>query len=281
VCCLAKIATKVDADGLIVSEVGEWAPEKHARVQRYVEITSGARAGYVPPPAWRGGASYIELFCGPGRSLIRGTKRIIDGSPLIACKAAQASGVPFTEMHLNDFDPVKVAAVEKRLRALGGNAVCYSAPADIAVDTIVAAVKPSGLHFAFLDPYNLEALSFDIISTLSKLQRVDMLIHVSVQDLQRNLDEYSKPGGVLDRFAPRWRNHVDPKQAIKPFRAALMKYWMGEIRKLGTKPAKGVELIVGSKGQRLYWLVFVSKHSLGQKLWEAIRDPMRQTRMDV
>jgi hypothetical protein len=58
-----------------------------------------------------------------------------------------------------------------------------------------------------------------------------------------------------------------------------MKYWMDEIRKLGTMPAKGVELIVGSKGQRLYWLVFVSGHDHGRKLWEAIRDPMRQTTM--
>jgi hypothetical protein len=107
-----------------------------------------------------------------------------------------------------------------------------------------------------------------------------MLIHVSVQDLQRNLDDYSKPGGVFDSFAPGWRDQVDPKQAINSFSAALMEYWLGEIRKLGTIPAKGVELIVGSKRQRLYWLVFVSAHDLAQKLWEAIRDPMRQTSMD-
>lgn len=150
----------------------------------------------------------------------------------------------------------------------------------MAVDKIVAAVKPGGLHFAFLDPYNLEGLSFDVIKKLSKLPRADMLIHVSVHDLQRNLDNYSKPGGVFDTFAPGWRNQVNPKQAIHSFRAALMEYWMAEIRKLGTMPAKGVELIVGSKGQRLYWLVFVSAHSLAGKLWEAIRDPMKQITMD-
>jgi hypothetical protein len=38
-------------DGLIVSEVGEWALEKHARVKRYIEIAGAARAQYVPPPA--------------------------------------------------------------------------------------------------------------------------------------------------------------------------------------------------------------------------------------
>ena len=276
---MAKNAVKLDPDdGLIVSEVGPWATEKHARVQRYIEIASATRKKYVPPPSWHAGAAYIELFSGPGRSLIKDTKRIIDGSPLVAYKAALAS-VPFTEMHLNDADARHSAAVDARIRALGGAPICYSDPADVAVDKIVAAVNPGGLHFAFLDPFNLEGLSFDLIRKLSKL-RVDMLIHVSVQDLQRNLDDFSKQGGLFDTFAPGWNAHVDPKQAIEPFRAALMEYWMGEICKLGTMPAKGVELIVGSKKQRLYWLVFVSAHDHGRKLWEAIRDPMRQTTMD-
>jgi three-Cys-motif partner protein len=104
-------------------------------VQRYIEISSAARKKYVPPPSWHAGATYIELFSGPGRSLIRGTKRIIDGSPLIAFKAAQAN-VPFTEMHLNDFDAGNSAAVDARIRALGGAAICYSDPADVVVDEI-------------------------------------------------------------------------------------------------------------------------------------------------
>jgi three-Cys-motif partner protein len=265
------------ADGLI--EVGEWAPKKHARVQQYIEIASATRAKYVPPPSWRAGASYIELFSGSGRSLIRGTNRIIDGSPVVAYNAAEASGVPFTKIHLNDFDAAKSAAVEKRIRTLGGSPVCYNETADVAVDRIVAAVNPKGLHFAFLDPYNLEGLSFNIIRKLSKL-KVDLLIHVSVHDLQRNLDDYSRPGDVLDTFAPGWRDQVDPNQSINSFRAALMDYWLAEIRKLGKLPAKGVELVEGPTGQRLYWLVFASEHGLARKFWEAIRDPMRQTTMD-
>lgn len=276
---MAKKPVVLDHDGLIVDEVGEWASEKHARVQAYIKIASATRAKYVPPPAWRAGASYIELFSGPGRSLIRGTKRIIDGSPLVAYNAARLSGAPFTAIHLNDFDATKSAAVEQRIRALGGAPVCYSDTADVAVDKIVAAVNPKGLHFAFLDPYNLEGLSFDIIRKLSKL-KVDLLIHVSVHDLQRNLDDYSRPGDVLDTFAPGWSKHVDPNQSINSFRAALMEYWLAEIGKLGKLPAKGVELVEGSKGQRLYWLVFASEHDIARKFWETIRDPMRQATMD-
>jgi three-Cys-motif partner protein len=146
------------------------------------------------------------------------------------------------------------------------------------IDRVVDAINPSGLHFAFLDPYNLDDLSFDIIEKLSRFRHMDMLVHVSVQDLQRNLDRYSVQGGVFDRFAPGWRRKVDPRQAIAPFRAGLLEYWLGEIRKLGTMPAHGA-LIVGSKNQRLYWLMFVAAHDLPQKLWAAVRDPGGQQNM--
>jgi hypothetical protein len=85
---------------------------------------------------------------------------------------------------------------------------------------------------------------------------------------------------VLDTFAPGRSDHVDPNQSINSFRAALMEYWLAEIRKLGKLPAKGVELVEGPTGQQLYWLVFASGHGLARKFWEAVRDPMRQTTMD-
>jgi three-Cys-motif partner protein len=276
---LAKATTKYcPVDGLIVDEVGPWAREKHLRLSRYVDLAKGARAKFAPPRG-TGGASYIELFSGPGRSLIEGTSEYIDGSPLVAYRAAHASGVRFSEIHLNDIDGEKAAALDARIRSAGGAAVVHNGPAAIVIDNMINAINPAGLHFAFLDPYNLEYLSFDIIEKLSRFRHMDMLVHVSVQDLQRNLDRYSVQGGVFDKFAPGWRTKVNPNQAIAPFRAALLDYWLGEIRKLGTMPAEGMELIVGSKNQRLYWLMFVAAHELAQKLWGAVRDPGGQQDM--
>jgi three-Cys-motif partner protein len=265
-------------DGLIVDEVGPWALEKHHYLGQYIDISKGPRAKFVPPKG-TGGASYIELFSGPGRSLIEGTSEYIDGSPLVAYRAALKSKVRFSEIHLNDLDAEKAKALDARIKAAGGAAIVHNGPADKVVDLVVEAINPAGLHFVFLDPYNLEYLSFDIIKKLSRFRHMDMLVHVSVQDLQRNLDRYSVKGGVLDRFAPGWRSKVDPHQAIAPFRAALMEYWLDEIRKLGTMPAQGMQLIVGSKNQRLYWLMFVAAHDLAQKFWDAVRNPGGQTNM--
>jgi three-Cys-motif partner protein len=264
------------ADSLPVDEVGPWAIEKHERLRRYISASRGARAKFLPPHN-DGGASYIELFSGPGRSRIRDTTQIIDGSPLVAYKAGHASGARFSSLHFGDLEQSKIEALQTRVKALGSSANIYVGTAEAVVGRVIEALNPYGLHFAFLDPYGLEQLPFSIIERLAKLQRMDMLIHVSVQDLQRNLDRYIQQDGVLDKFMPGWRAHVDVRQAISPLRAALLEYWLQKIRLLGTMPAQGIELVTGGRNQRLYWLVFVSAHDLGQKLWNAVRDIRGQT----
>jgi three-Cys-motif partner protein len=77
-------------DGLIVGEVGPWASEKHDRLRRYIDASRGARAKFLPPKG-RAGASYIELYSGAGRSVIRDTNQFIEGSAVVAFNAAHAS----------------------------------------------------------------------------------------------------------------------------------------------------------------------------------------------
>jgi three-Cys-motif partner protein len=271
--------TAVDpSDGLIADVVGPWASEKHERLKKYIDSYRAARARFLPPKGM-GGAGYIDLFSGPGRSQIEGTADFIDGSPLVAYKAAQRSSTRFSEIHLNDLGEGNAYAVEQRIKALGGAARVYNRSADLAVDEIVDALNPAGLHFSFLDPYNLENLPFSIIRKLASLPRMDMLIHVSVFDLQRNLRRYLADGKVLDSFMPGWRDTVNVNQGDQGLRTDLLKYWLSEIIKLGKSPAKGIELVSATGGQRLYWLVFVSAHELGLKLWEDIRNVSVQTRL--
>jgi three-Cys-motif partner protein len=268
-----KSNAKVDpADNLIISEVGRWATEKHDRLAKYIQASRGARAKFLPPRG-RGGASYIELYSGPGRSLVAGTHLIIDGSPIVAFNAGRASGHPFSEVHLSDLDTQNTSALAHRIKARGGAATSYVGDAGLVVDQVVNAINPYGLHLAFLDPFNLSQLPFSIIERMLKVQRMDMIIHVSLQDLQRNLDAYSRSGDpTLDRFAPGWRSSVDVHRSMSAVRAAFIDYWLQAIRSLGTRPATGIPLIVGEKNQRLYWLVFISSNPLGEKLWNDVHN---------
>lgn len=275
------MASKIEidpADSLIVDDVGPWASEKHDRLRRYIDASRAARRKFLPP-ANPGGASYIDLYSGPGRSWIRDTSNIVDGSPLVAIKAAIASNARFSELHFGDLNELNRRALEKRVHSLGYAPMIYAGAAEAVVDEVIYALNPAGLHFAFLDPYNLDQLPFSIIEKLCGVKRMDLLIHVSLQDLQRNLDAHTVAGGVLDRFMPGWRAVVDPRQSIAPLRAALLAYWLDLIRSQGKTPARG-ELVVGSKSQRLYWLVFVSGSELAQRLWDDIRDVRGQAQME-
>jgi three-Cys-motif partner protein len=270
---MAKKAVRLDSgDGLIVGEVGSWATEKHDRLRKYIQASHGARAKFLRPNG-TGGASYIELYSGAGRSIITGTNQTIDGSAVVAFKAGWASGHPFSEMHLSDLEAQNSSALAQRIKALGGAPTSYVGDANVVVHQVMGAINPYGLHLAFLDPFNLAQLPFAIIERMLRVQRMDMIIHVSLQDLQRNLGEYSRVGDpTLDNFAPGWRDAVEVNQSMAALRAALIEYWLKSIRSLGTHPATGIPLIVGQKNQRLYWLVFLSSNPLGQKLWNDVQN---------
>jgi three-Cys-motif partner protein len=261
----------LDDDGLPLDVVGAWAKEKHERLRKYVDISSATRRKWVRGP---GGATYIDLFCGTGRAVIRDTQEKIDGSPLVAFKCAREGNVQFSEIYIADIFEESCRAAESRLRVAGAAPITYVGPAEQNAREIVERLNPHGLHFVFLDPYNLDDLPFTVIETLSRLKRIDMLIHVSAQDLQRNLDAYTKPEDTrLERFAPGWRQHVDLNQSQRGIRATILAYWASKIKKLGLSSAEHAELISGlERNQRLYWLVMVSRHKLAQEFWDKIRN---------
>jgi three-Cys-motif partner protein len=261
----------LDDDGLPIDEVGPWAKEKHERLRKYVDISRATRRKWVQGP---GGATYIDLFCGTGRAIIRGTREKIDGSPLVAFRCALEGGVPFSEIHIADAAEESCRAAERRIAAAGGTAKSEIGNAEDTVVRITKKLHPYGLHLAFLDPYNLEALPFSVIEAFAKFKYIDILIHVSAQDLQRNLHSYTRPDDTrLERFAPGWRSAVDLNQAKKAVRAMLLAHWASKMEAFGLPPARHAELVSGTtKNQRLYWLVFVSRSDFAKGLWDKIRN---------
>ncbi len=181
-------------------------------------------------------------------------------------------------MHRN-----KAVGLQKlRLRAIGGKPTVYFGKAELTAREIVERLNPVGLHLAFLDPYKLESLPFSVIATLAELKYIDLFIHVSVHDLQRNFGLYSKTiDGPLDRIAPGWRQTVSLKQAKSATRAAYIRYWASKVEALGFQPAR-YELVSGAaKNQRLYWLLLVSRDPIANRFWEKIRNRIRPTRAIV
>lgn len=262
-------------DDLPAEVVGEWVvKEKHERLIRYVDASRAARKKYVG----RAGATLIDLYCGPGRVNIRETKKFLDGGVVAACRMARRKGVPFNVVHIGDIDPKHVDACSVRLRKLGETVIPHYGSANDTAVAVTEKLNPVALHFAYLDPYNLDTLPFPILERLSTLKRMDMLIHVSAQDLQRNLPIFLEMKlSPLDGFAPGWRNVIDVSAPPSfKMRAAILEHWLGLVYGLDMKPSKAAELVTGTKGQRLYWLMFASRHELAEKLWNEVRNISKQ-----
>jgi three-Cys-motif partner protein len=262
-------------DGLPADEVGAWAKEKHSYLKRYLDISRGTRKKYIGDR--KGGAVYFDLFCGTGRSRIRGTNEWIDGGVVGAWKTSLEGGAPFTDIYISDNDEIKLNACAERLRKLNAPVHPIHACAADAVDKMVSAVSGYALHFAFVDPYSLEALDFKVISTLSALKRIDLLIHLSAMDLNRNLSvNLAADDSAFDAFAPGWRARVATTGAQQEIRMRVVEYWREKVTSLGVWPSIDQRLITGEKNQPLYWLLLAARHELAHKFWKTAANPEGQ-----
>lgn len=254
----------LDEQGLLVEKVGPWARRKIELVTDYVYASGGARSHWPD-------SAYVDVFCGPGRSLIRDTTQFIDGSPVAVFKKANSSAKRFTSINISDANPELLRTAEMRLKTLDAPVHATPGPASSALPQIVKRLPQSGLHLAFLDPHNLGTLSFDLFEQLAMLKNIDIIVHVSLSDLQRNADRYTSAAhDQFDKFAPSWLDHVRTDMNQEALRVAIIKYWSDKVLKLGLPRAEHCQLFKGSQGQRLYWLILLARHPLAHELWARI-----------
>ena len=266
-------------DGLPAEEVGIWAKEKHNCLCRYIGISRRARAKYLAPG--KAGATYIDLFCGPGRCKVRDSEEWIDGGAVAAWKKSQEGGAPFTQVYIGDLDTRRREAAATRLRRLGAPVIEIDGAATQAAQQVVSQVNAYGLHFAFLDPFDLAALNFEIIVALSALKRIDMLVHISQMDLQRNLVSYATTDdSPFDSFAPGWRENVSITQGQQELRQQIFHYWRDKVAALGVGPSIEMRRLRGGNNQPLYWLLLAAKHELAHKFWATASNVEGQGKLD-
>lgn len=255
-------------DGLIRGIVGSWSvDDKHERLRRYVHASHGARRRFIRDFGRE--ASFIDLYCGPGRAVVKGTNRVVDGSPLIAMKTASTS-TDYTRYVIGDLDGDLVDACSERLTKNGAKQVDKMVgPAQETARKVSRILDKRGLHFALVDPFNAD-LPFETIAELAELERMDQLIHFSVMDYRRNLKPMMEDGR-LDSLAPGWSSVINNGIGINETRTVIFNYWKRLLeKKLKYKVSDTVVNVKAKNKADIYWLVFVSRHDLGGKLWKEV-----------
>jgi len=265
-----EVGDEVQADdGLSAVVVNNWTEDKHHLLRKYLELQAKARINWLGPGSK--GATYIDLFCGTGRSRVIGRTSFIDGSPVLAWKASQDDGAPFTKLYIADINERARVACEKRLRALGAPVEAVEGTAVEAAKKVVEKLDPYGLHFAFLDPFNLESLELEIIRTLASLRRMDILVHLSAMDIRRNAERYLS--GTSDRFekcAPGWAKVAKRNGTREEIFLGLLEHWKRQVDGIGMETSSGFHSMRNGQNQVIYWLLLLYRNDLAARFWNIV-----------
>lgn len=252
-------------DGHPLQCVGRWAKEKHDYLYRYIDATWAAREMYVKPSREfpkPGGASFIDLFAGPGRAKVDETGEVIDGSPLLA---ARYDRVPFSKLILCDIDAENVRALTHRLSPYHDRVKIIEGDCIANIDKVAHEIPEHGLNFALIDPFGPTGLDWSLIERLARFARMDLLIHFPTGSLKRNLHnhpDFKKMVGSFDAngdvLSPNELNRVMDRLREN---LAQLGYTGQQVRHVPIRNSRHVIL---------YHLFFASKKALADNIWSSI-----------
>jgi len=242
--------------------VGRWVTdEKHQIIKRYIHAAFAARNKWP-------NRAYIDLFSGPGRVYIRNINSYADGGVLAAWRMSQAHKGAFTHFFVADASAEYLTAVEARLSKAGAQGKYYEGLAHETVVQILRDLPRNGLHLALLDPFNAGHLHFSIIEQLASFRNIDIVVHLSTGDIQRNIaDGLHSAKSTLDNFAPGWQKAISQVSSKSDMRMMFLQHWFSLVKSTGLKVCDDMYAVKNSKGSTMYHLCLLSRHELANKLW--------------
>jgi three-Cys-motif partner protein len=272
------------ADGLALPEVGAWTEDKHRLVSVYAAMFSKGMK-----KKW-GKRVYVELYAGAGYSRIRGTQKIILGSPLRALAAEE----PFDKYVFCEAIPKNLDALKMRVKLhFPAASVAYvEGDCEAKVAEILGQI-PRGsrtntvLTLCFADPYDI-GLKFDTIKALSD-RFVDFLALLAVySDANRAYKRYvMEDARKVDEFLgsttwrERWRVAEANGMAFPRFLAEEFASSMETLKYLPTPIHKMKMVRSDDKNLPLYYIALFSRHMLAHDFWDgALKYGTDQTRFN-
>lgn len=260
-------------DGLICPEVGGWTETKHRLVSLYSELFS-----FGMKDKW-GKRVYVELHAGAGYGRIRGTSKIILGSPLRSLMVKH----PFNKYVFCEENAEKLDALKIRVKRTAPDAeVAYLlGDCNKLTDAILAEIpygstKDTVLSLCFADPFDI-SLKFSTIRALSR-RYIDFLVLLAVySDANRAYKRYVMEDALkVDEFLgsetwrDRWRIAQQQSVTFPKFVAAEFAKSMESLDYLPT-PLHAMKCVRSDeKNLRLYYVALFSRKELAFKFWDEV-----------
>jgi three-Cys-motif partner protein len=260
-------------DGRICPEVGSWTEEKHRLVSMYTTLFSSGMKD-----KW-GKRVYVELYAGAGYSRIRGSSKLIVGSPLLALRVKH----PFDKYIFCEENAENLEALKFRVEQVAPTADVAYVPGDCnkVVEEILSRI-PAGsstdtvLSLCFADPFDI-GLKFETLRSLSS-RFVDFLVLLAVyMDANRNYERYvSDDATKVDTFlgSITWRDQCAAAQertiGFPQFLAAEFASGMETLRYLPTPLHRMKRVRSDEKNLPLYYLALFSRNNRAHKFWDEV-----------
>ena len=258
---MAQSETQVIAsDGLPARPTGQWVLGKKYYLARYLDImTRGVGK------KWAGNLSYVDLFAGPGRSLVRGTGEEVEGSPLLALER-EFSHYVFVDV------PDVLSVLKRRLigHPKASRISFVEGDCNAVIETVRKELPAGHLTLAFIDPTGLQ-IQFRSIRRLVQDRKMDLLMTIQLgMGVTMNLPQYLKTeGNRLTGFLGNARWREDIKQggtaSLRPIVSGPI---LQELRSMRYSTVREREIdIRNDQNLLLYVMVLASRHPLGGKFW--------------
>jgi three-Cys-motif partner protein len=253
----------IASDGFPARDSGAWVADKKAYVERYLTIfTKGVST------KWGGKLAYVDLFCGPGKNVIRETGEEVDGSPLLALKCDFGRYVFVDTPEVLSTLRVRLRDEPKLSRVSFVEGDC-----NIVIDEVLRLLPSDHLTLAFIDPTGLQ-IRFDTIMRLVHNRKVDLLMTIQFgMGIQLNLPQYIKSqGDALTAFLgnSEWRKDVDEGGTVFQVGRRILDRYMSQLRTLGYLDTKDREIVRNDQNLLLYFVIMASRHALGEKFWREV-----------
>jgi three-Cys-motif partner protein len=199
---------------------------------------------------------YVDAFAGPGLNLLERTQQQIDGSPLVALKAAATNGTRFSRFFFIDEDGEALDELRGHIGALGLSDRCTLLYGNVndRLPEVMRRINKRSPTFVFLDTDGIEP-KWTTIEAIASWQ-VELLVNFPLgMSINRNERSPKTLGYFGTEEAVPLLNRRDSGRT-----RALLDLYKRRLTNLGFGyTTEDDRLIKTENNQRLYYLLFVSK----------------------